>query len=150
MQMVPVWPGSYSCRGLPGAGKSTWAAAWRDVDPEHRVIVSRDQIRFELYGQYNALTQAQENHVTYVQTDVIEQTLRQGKSVIVDDTNLEREHLDQWTHLAESRGVVCEVIVINTPLTECLRRNRNRAAAGGRFVSEQVIRDMDRLAEWAS
>ena len=50
--------------GLPGAGKSTWAAAWRAVDPRARVVVCRDEIRFGLFGRYRGLTEVQEAAVT--------------------------------------------------------------------------------------
>lgn len=47
-------------QGLPGAGKSTWAAAWRDAAPQLREVVNRDQIRFELFGVYSGLSAEQE------------------------------------------------------------------------------------------
>ena len=135
-------------QGLPGSGKTTWAETWRTADPEHRVVVSRDQIRFHLYRKYRELTQLQEDIVTGVEFRLADLALRQGKSVAADATHLLREHADRWVRLAERHGVAHEVIRIDTPLRECLRRNRNRAAAGGRFVPESVIIDMNEQAEW--
>ena len=35
---------------MPGSGKSTWAKAYQEAHP-HTLIVSSDEIRFELTGQ---------------------------------------------------------------------------------------------------
>lgn len=136
-------------KGLPGSGKTTAAEAWRAADPEHRVVVNRDQIRFHLYRKYRELTQLQEDIVTGVELRLADLALRQGKSVAADATNLLREHADKWVLLAKRHGVAYEVIRIDTPVAECLRRNRNRAAAGGRFVPESVILDMSEQTDWA-
>ncbi|WP_158240404.1 AAA family ATPase [Mycobacterium hubeiense] len=134
-------------RGLPAAGKTTWAKAWRDVDPRRRVIVNRDQIRLELFGRYRLLDDQQEGAVTDLEVGLAERALRDGKSVVVDDTNLEPQHLAVWTSLADGHRVPYRIHTIETPLAECLRRNRRRAAAGGRFVPEDVIENMSQIAE---
>lgn len=136
-------------QGLPGSGKSTHAEQWRAADPERRVVVNRDRIRFHLYRQYSGLSRIQEDLVTGVEFRLADLALRQRKSVMVDNTNLRQEYVDQWARLADRHGVPCAVVTIGTPLGECLRRNRARAAAGGRFVPESVIRDMSRTAQWA-
>lgn len=135
-------------QGLPGSGKSTWARAWRDLDPEHRVIINRDQIRFLLYRKYRGLTALEELIVTAVETRLATLALREGKSIVIDATNLEARHLAQWIALAERHGVRYERVTLRTPVEECLRRNNLRAASGGRFVPEEVIVDMSRNAQW--
>lgn len=132
--------------GLPASGKSTWATAWRDRYPQRRVIVNRDALRHELFGQYSGLSEEQEQVITVAETNLATCALRDGKSVAVDATNLEHEHRDGWIELAGRHGVPYEVVNIASPLAECLHRNRARAAAGGRFVAEQVIRDMHAAA----
>ncbi|MCT7373278.1 AAA family ATPase [Mycolicibacterium llatzerense] len=121
---------------------STWAAAWRDRDPQTRVVVNRDTLRHEMFGQYSGLTDDQENAITVAETALAGRALDAGKSVAVDATNLENDFRDLWIELAARHGVRHELVTIDTPLEECLRRNRARAAAGGRFVPEQVICDM--------
>ncbi|OFJ54227.1 hypothetical protein BEL07_08340 [Mycolicibacterium grossiae] len=134
-------------QGLPGAGKSTWAAAWRDLDPQQRRVVNRDEIRFELFGVYSGLTVEQEAVVSDIESLRADRALRAGLSVVVDATNLKSVHREAWVALAVWHGVRVEVVTIDTPLEECLRRNRARAAGGGRLVSEEVIRSMSELAE---
>lgn len=133
--------------GLPGAGKSTVAAAWRALDPQNRTVVNRDQVRYAWFGRYSGLTQAQEDVVTHAEVGLADRALSEGKSVTVDATNLKREHRDMWAVLAERHGVRHEVVAINTSLAECLRRNRARGAAGGRLVPEHVIVQMNATAE---
>ncbi|SUA31575.1 Predicted kinase [Mycolicibacterium fortuitum] len=135
-------------QGLPGSGKSTWASAWRDRDPQHRVIINRDQIRFLLYRKYRGLSELQELIVTAVEMRLAALALRAGKSIVIDATNLEAQHLAQWIDLAARHGVCHERVTLSTSVQECLRRNRLRAASGGRFVPEDVIVNMSRNAQW--
>lgn len=39
-------------RGLPGSGKSTWAKEWVAGDPDNRVRINRDDIRYASFGKY--------------------------------------------------------------------------------------------------
>lgn len=134
-------------QGLPGAGKSTKAAAWRALDPQRRVVVNRDDIRFELFDRYSGLTDEQEAVVTDIEFLRADRALRTGLSVTVDATHLKSAHRDRWVELATRHGVRYELVVIDTPLSECMRRNRARAAAGGRFVPEDAIVEMHATAE---
>ncbi len=134
-------------QGLAGAGKSTWAKAWSEADPQRRVVVNRDQIRYQLFSRYNDLTPEQEAVVTDVEFGRACQSLRAGKSVVIDATNLKREYRSVWAELAVRHGVRYELVTIDTSLAECLRRNRARAAAGGRFVPEDAIRAMYESAQ---
>lgn len=133
--------------GLPGSGKSTWASAWRAEDPQRRLVVNRDTLRYEMFGQYHGLTDEQEDAITAAEADLASRALGAGQSIAVDATNLKQEYRDVWIALANRHGVRHEIVAIATPLAECLRRNRARAAAGGRFVPEQAILDMHTAAE---
>lgn len=42
--------------GLPASGKTTWATSWREVDPERRARVNRDEIRFMSLGTIDDCT----------------------------------------------------------------------------------------------
>lgn len=125
--------------GLPGAGKSTWANAWVEADPQRRRVVNRDSVRFDLFGEHGALSEDQEAAITEAEHVLAECVLGEGLSIVVDATNLVREHLEAWVAIAGRFGVRHEVVTLDTSLDECLRRNRARAAAGGRFVPEDVI-----------
>lgn len=134
-------------KGLPGAGKSSWAAAWLSRDRQHRVVVNRDSIRFELFGVYSDLTAEQEAVVSDIEFLRVDRALGAGLSVTVDATHLLARYRQRWSELAVRHGVRHAVIVIDTALGECLRRNQARAAAGGRFVPEDIIVQMNAAAQ---
>lgn len=129
-------------KGLPGSGKSMWAAAWRAVDPQRREVVNRDQTRVELFGLESGLTDEQEAVVTDIESFRADRALGSGRSVLVDATNLESAHRGAWVEMAGRWGVRPVIVVMGTPLEECLRRNAARGAAGGRMVPAEVIREM--------
>lgn len=135
-------------RGLPGAGKSTWAAMWRDKCPDRREIVNRDALRLELFGTYSRLTPAQEDQITDIELRLADLAIREGKSVVVDDTNLRPHYVRTWIRFAANHGVAHRVVIIDTALAECLRRNAARGAAGGRRVPDAIIRRMAATASW--
>lgn len=54
-------------RGYPSSGKTTYARNWVAEDPEHRVRVNRDDLRWNLYGRYTGLNNGQEWTVTKAQ-----------------------------------------------------------------------------------
>lgn len=125
-------------RGLPGSGKTTEALSWVDSDLENRVRVNRDELRGNLYGQFVGLSYQQEQAVTVAQQAAVRDLLRSGKSVIVDDTNLRLRNARAWCDLALAEGVDFDVIELDTPVDECVKRD----AARDRVVGEQVIRGM--------
>lgn len=127
-------------RGLPGSGKDTFALKWVKEKPENRLRVNRDMIREQLYGEF-VIGHEREKVVTHVQTAMIEAGLREGKNVIISDTNLRAATVKDWMKIAKKFSADFKVIDIDTPLEECIRRNAARAAAGGREVPERVIRD---------
>jgi len=127
-------------RGLPGSGKDAFALEWVAYDPSNRLRVNRDMIREQMYGQF-VLDHEREQVVTHVQRAMVEAGLREGKSVIVSDTNLRAATIRDWMKVARKYGADFTVHDIDTPLEECIRRNKARGEAGGRFVPERVIKD---------
>lgn len=133
-------------RGLPGAGKSTYALAWVAAadEPHQRVRVNRDETRANLFGTMGRLTFEQEQTVTIAQRASIAALLAAGRDVIVDDTNLRLAHVRAFHRLAEQAGVPFEVIDLFIPLEDCIAHDAARAAAGGRGVGEEAIRGLAR------
>jgi predicted kinase len=80
----------------------------------------------------------------------LENNLRQGLSVVVDNTNVFREQRASVIELARSLGVVeFNHLVMLTPLEQCLARN----AARERVVPPEVICEMHTALhgrEWPS
>lgn len=125
-------------RGLPGSGKTSWALAQlAAAEPGQLARLNRDDLRQMLHNQapHTPLTEQQ---VTLAQHAGIEQLLRAGVSVIVDDTNLRARHLRTLAELAWRCGAEFVVRDFDTPLEQCLRRDQQRPSP----VGEAVIRGM--------
>lgn len=133
-------------RGLPGSGKSTWAAKWVEEDPQNRFRVNRDDIRFELFGMYylkadaHGTTQEKEAHVTHIQNNLTEKALREGKSVVIDNTNLDPRVFKTFGDIAKRHNVDMVNKDFPVDIEECIRRNNAR----DRVVPEHAIRAMQK------
>jgi predicted kinase len=125
-------------RGLPGSGKSTFARKWVEEDPDWRVRVNRDDIRFALYGKYWGLSRHQEETVSTVEHATSTAALKAELSVIIDATNLKASTVKDWISAADRHKAEFVVVDIETPVEECIRRDKDRTE---RQVGEAVIRD---------
>lgn len=132
-------------RGLPGCGKTFWSLAQVAAAPVGEVVrANRDDIRAMLYGpDYSTPVHAAEQHVTAVQRATVERFLADGRTVILDDTNLRLKYLREWANLAAKLGAEFEVVdFLDVPVETCVARDANRRSQGGRFVGPDVIRGM--------
>ena len=127
-------------RGLPGSGKSTFARAWTTEDPEHRLRVNRDDVRAMVHAAYTG--RATEEATTTVAHSAIRTALRNGRDVIVDDTNLNAGIVKGLLKLAEQTGADVEFHDFPISLEAAVARDANRAANGGRSVGADVITKM--------
>ena len=128
-------------RGIPASGKSTWAKAWVAEDPENRLRVNRDNLRWTLGIKGGRGDFKQEEEVTYWQREMVKRAFEQGKSVVVDDTNLRAKYAKDWMLLARAYGVPVKFQDFPITFEEAYRRDLVRRANGQRYVGEDVIRD---------
>lgn len=120
--------------GAPGAGKSRIASAVAATGFE---LLNRDDIRAELFGAQDA--RGSVNEVTEVFYNRMRYHLSRGRDLVVDSTNFDRlERLPVLDLAAESGYTDIRIVVVDTPLLECLRRNATRK----RKVDEAIIREM--------
>lgn len=119
-------------RGIQASGKTTAANLWVSSG-ENRAAVSRDDIRFSLFGKY---WDVDEKAVTKVEDATISSLLRNGYSVFVHDTNMESRFVMRLALLGIRRGIKVEIHDFDISLDEALRRNSLR----DRKVPEDVIR----------
>ena len=121
--------------GLPGSGKSYEAKLWCAEDPDGRVRFNYDETRIARYGPNWVWNRKEENEMqAAVKADVIT-ALKAGLSVCIDNTNLSSNVRERWANLGKSLGAEVIEQEIDTPLDECIRRDRNRKdRAGGRVA----------------
>ncbi|GIH11799.1 hypothetical protein Rhe02_98660 [Rhizocola hellebori] len=125
-------------RGLPGCGKTTLARRWVAAAPG-RARISRDDLRAMLHhGPRGEQTEKQVTDAAHAAAKIL---LRQGISVIFDETNLPEAHYQQLLDLArEEAANPVTVDLRHVPLAVCLRRNASRHGAAR--VPERIIRAM--------
>lgn len=126
--------------GLPGSGKTTVAQQCRELVPG-TVLVSRDGIRQELFGEFTNYSAEQESLVSSVQEKAVDKALEEGRHVIVHDMNLKKAYRKKWAGFAVKHNADFRYIDLTyVPLEDCLARNLRRYDfGGGRFVPEDVI-----------
>lgn len=122
-------------RGIPGAGKSSFAKAWVEDDHTNRARVSRDDIRTMLYGYpRNPIDFSREDEVTAIEEAAVRAGLKAGKDVLVDATHLRAKYIRKWNDLHP----LTEVIDFEVDVDEAVRRDVHRMYP----VGEVVIREM--------
>lgn len=115
--------------GIPGSGKSTYAK--KIAEFENAAIVSSDELRKELFGSVWELSK--NAHLFGEIYRRIFKYLSEGKSVILDATNIRR---NQRKHvLKKYKNYYKECYYIKTSLKKALERNNVR----DRNVPEDVI-----------
>ena len=109
-------------KGLIASGKSTYA---KELESKGWARVNKDDIRKEFFPDY---TFKDEKEVVYMEDAEIIAELREGNNVVVDDTNFAPKHQQRLEKIAKEEDADFEVLLIDTPLEECIKRNRKRAS----------------------
>ncbi|MEB3309671.1 MAG: AAA family ATPase [Snowella sp.] len=123
-------------KGLPGSGKSTWAKALIDKNPNQYKRINKDDLRAMLDNSKHS--KDAENFVLKVRNQIMLMALEEGKHVIIDDTNLHPKHEKTIRELTKG---IAEVIIqdfTDVDINTCIKRDLNRLNS----VGEKVIRDM--------
>ena len=108
--------------GVSGSGKSTHAA--KLARATGATIVEPDAIRKELTG--DASDQSRNGEVFRLAHSRAEAILLDGKSVVVDATNLDRKTRAEWVAIARRCGAEARAVVVDTPVDVAKKRNRSR------------------------
>lgn len=122
--------------GLPGSGKSTWAA--RQSFP----VLSSDAIRLLIADDPTIQTIHRRVFATLRRLARQRLELRRPFTCI-DATSLTLWERRPWVRLADEADCDAEAIFFDTPLEVCLGRNRGRE----RVVPAEVVHDMARRLE---
>lgn len=125
-------------QGLPASGKSSKAAELIKADG-NAIRVNKDQLREMLFPGL-PWTYKREDVVVEMQTKMVKHALSMNKNVVVDDTNFAQRHLDRWKRIALLDCHKYEVVFVDTPVHECIKRDALRE--GKAQVGKDVILNM--------
>lgn len=120
-------------QGVPASGKTTWAKEFM-LSHLGWVRVNRDDIRSAMSGSWSP---EQEQHVKDIEDFIITSSLNNGKSVIVDDTNLNPKTIKHLRDLASIYECELEFKEFKVDFRTALERDRNREHS----VGEKVLRN---------
>lgn len=123
-------------KGLPGSGKSTWAKKKMAEHPNMFKRVNKDELRAMIDADH--WSRDTEKFILAIRDLIITEALKEGKHVIVDDTNLAPKH---EAHIKQLVGKEVEVIIkdfTDVPIETCIKNDLNRLNS----VGEAVIRKM--------
>lgn len=123
--------------GLPGSGKSTYAAQQCVLNPD-AIICSSDDVRKQLYGdsseQGNPVDVFEELH------NRVYDALHCGKDVFYDATNVTRKERKNVIQRFRKYAEEINVAIIWAPLEECIRRDAARDGRVGKVVIDKFLR----------
>jgi len=117
-------------KGLPASGKSTWA---KEMCAQGYKRVNKDDLRAMIdNGKWS---DKNENFIMEMRDFLVRNALKQGHSIIVDDTNFHPIHEQKLKEIATELGADFEVKdFTDVPLEVCIARDAQRATPVGRKV----------------
>lgn len=135
----------YITIGLPASGKSTWAKKLVHDNPGQYKRVNKDDLRAML--DVSHWSNGNEQFVLDTRDYIVREALKQGKNVIVDDTNLSEKHQERLELLVGhvNRGVDIELVLFDVSAEECIKRDSQRT--GVAKVGPKVIQSMAKSFE---
>jgi predicted kinase len=110
-------------RGIPGSGKSTKAKELITSGGDY-VRVNKDLLRTMLH--FDKWTGKNESITALAENILIRGLIKEGKNVIVDNTNLTERHEKSYKSVADELGAEFQVVEIDTPFEECIARDSLR------------------------
>jgi len=141
-------------KGLPASGKSTWAKQKVLESQGSYKRVNKDDLRDMIDG--GKWSKGNEKFVLTMRNSLIWEALRDGKNVIVDDTNLAPKHEDDIRCLVEDFGdannctVTVEVKTFDTSVDECIERDLKREKSVGADVIIKMARQWSPDGEYSA
>lgn len=122
--------------GAPGSGKSTYATSL----PGNVVIVSTDEIRKEMTGEYANWSREQEMWAEFNRRATKALTNNSDITVVLDATFLNNRN--RWIALSQHyfEADYVELVLFERPLEVCLKQNLQRPRE--KWVPEDVIETM--------
>lgn len=124
--------------GIPASGKSFWSKEEVRKDPEGTVRINRDDLRSMLSNYHHS--ESNEKMVTAAKEYLLTYSLKRGRNVILDETNINRRNFDDI--VAKIRDLNIDCMVMEKPffieLDEAI--TRDAARQGHSCVGEDIVR----------
>lgn len=125
-------------KGLPASGKSTYAKSL-SISPAWK-RVNKDDLRAMLDD--SVWSKQNEKFIIQVRNDLIGMILAEGKSVVVDDTNLHPKHEQEIRDLvAHMPNVKVETKFFEVDVEVAIKRDLQRPVSVGEKVIRRMYRD---------
>lgn len=135
--------------GLPGSGKSSLKASAQGFRDLQQAWLSADELRMKLFAPYQEMDDDSGSHFVFISQEgnsavfsilhsILHVRLGQRQTCIVDATNINDGERRSYIAIAKELGVPYKVLILDTPLEECLRANALR----NHRVAEHRIREM--------
>lgn len=131
-------------KGLPASGKSTYARNLLDKEKGQWKRLNKDELRAMLTNGHH--TDANEKFVERVRDIMLVEALKEGKHVVIDDTNLADrpvariENIVQQYRKETGEEVKIEIKDMDVSLDEAIERDRDREKKVGSDVIERMYR----------
>lgn len=123
-------------KGLPASGKSTWAREYQEKNP-NTVRINKDDLRAMMHN--SIWSHGREQFILKVRNFIVEEALKEGHDVIVDDTNLHSKHKNEMWRIASAyNATVEEKSFLDVSVEECIKRDLKRPNS----VGTKVIKGM--------
>lgn len=123
------------CQGIQGSGKSTFARKWASEDPEHRVRLNYDDLR-NMMGIY--WVPSREGMLKEMEEAFLKKAFLKGYDIIIDNMNLNPKTIEKYENWAKEYNYDLERILFDTPVEECIRRDKTRSNPIGEVVIKRT------------
>lgn len=123
------------CQGIQGSGKSTFARKWASEDPEHRVRLNYDDLR-NMMGTY--WVPSREGMLKEMEEAFLKKAFLKGYDIIIDNMNLNPKTIEKYENWAKEYNYDLERILFDTPVEECIRRDKARPNPIGEVVIKRT------------
>lgn len=123
------------CQGIQGSGKSTWAKAWAKKDPDNRVRLNYDDLR-NMMGTY--WVPNREGMLKVIEDAFLTKAVQKGYDIVIDNMNLNPKTIARYEEWAKQNNYELERILFDTPVEECIRRDKDRPEPIGEMVIKRT------------